>query len=231
MGGVPDALSPLWSALTAFAKSPEAWKLTAERRKHLAARVREFDAATVLRVAEWVRLSTHERAKFLRERGDVKTLLRPENFATYAALSAGWSADARTVEPARQPSSPPTEEAGRAWEWICTFVRTTRPGEVLPPPASAAEARARSALRNVPNGWQRVLTCDDFRRRALREEFTARWNDASGPPSPTEPPRHTKAPTQAPASIPAPAAGAERASVSAMREPQPSPTSKLLGMR
>lgn len=79
----------LWTALTAWTPKPGAWKLTAERRKHLAARVKDHGEAAVYRVAEWVRTSNHERAVFLRDRGDVATLLRREKFDIYAAMSAG----------------------------------------------------------------------------------------------------------------------------------------------
>lgn len=82
-------LDHLWAALTAFTPKPGAWKLTPERRKHLAARVADHGEAAVYRVAEWVRTSPHDRAVFLRDRGDVTTLLRPEKFATYAAFSDG----------------------------------------------------------------------------------------------------------------------------------------------
>ena len=90
-GDEVDRLTGLWSALTAFTKSPGAWRLDPKRRAALAARVKEYDEATVLRVARWVNESSHDRARFLKERGDVKTLIRPENFATYAALSDGWT--------------------------------------------------------------------------------------------------------------------------------------------
>jgi len=85
----PVDLEAAWTALTAWTPKPAAWKLTAERRKHLTARIADHGEATVYRVAEWVRTSEHDRAAFLRGHGDVDTLLRPGKFATYAAMSAG----------------------------------------------------------------------------------------------------------------------------------------------
>jgi hypothetical protein len=84
----PD-LAGLWGELVAFTPKPGAWKLTDKRRAHLQQRIAAHDVATVERVAEWVRTSSHERARFLRDRGDPDTLLRPEKFDTYAAMSAG----------------------------------------------------------------------------------------------------------------------------------------------
>jgi hypothetical protein len=85
----PVDLEAAWTALTAWTPKPAAWKLTADRRKHLTARIADHGEATVYRVAEWVRTSEHDRATFLRGHGDVDTLLRPGKFATYAAMSAG----------------------------------------------------------------------------------------------------------------------------------------------
>lgn len=96
----PD-LSGLWGDLVAFTPKPAAWKLTEKRRAHLQQRIASHDVATVERVAEWVRTSSHERARFLRERGDPDTLLRPEKFDTYAAMSAGPAPRALTTPGAR----------------------------------------------------------------------------------------------------------------------------------
>lgn len=129
------------------------------------------------RVGGWVRTSSHERAVFLRQRGDVSTLLRRENFATYAAMS-----EEGLPRPAQLGGRPeaPTDEAERAWRWICDFVRSAVPGVPLPAPATPWEHRARSALQAVRNGgWNRVKNMDDYTRRTLRDEFVARWNDTS----------------------------------------------------
>jgi len=96
----PD-LAGLWGDLVAFTPKPAAWKLTDKRRAHLQQRIAAHDVATVERVAEWVRTSSHERARFLRERGDPDTLLRPEKFDTYAAMSAGPAPRALTTAGAR----------------------------------------------------------------------------------------------------------------------------------
>lgn len=81
-------LPDLWAALVAWTPKPGAWKLTPGRRKHLAARTAEHGPDAVIAVASWVRESRHERAAFLRQRGDPDTLLRPEKFATYLGMSA-----------------------------------------------------------------------------------------------------------------------------------------------
>jgi hypothetical protein len=111
-------LEALWSALTAWTPKPAAWKLTAERRKHLAARVADHGEATVYRVAEWVRTSQHDRAAFLRGHGDVDTLLRPSKFATYAAFSDGPAQQAtrngRPVAPSYADTLRELEEMERA---------------------------------------------------------------------------------------------------------------------
>lgn len=87
--GTADAalLSELWSALVAFTASPAAWKLSQARRKQLRARVAEDGPDAVREVAAWVRTSKHERAAFLRERGDPTTLIRASNFGTYLAFA------------------------------------------------------------------------------------------------------------------------------------------------
>ena len=191
-GDEVDRLTGLWSALTAFTKSPGAWKLDPKRRAALAARVKEYDEATVLRVARWVNESSHDRARFLKERGDVKTLIRPENFATYAALSDGWTPGTAASTGSR--SEVPTDEAARAWEWVCALVRQTGQGATPPEPTNAWEARARTALRQVQGGWGRVKNIDDFKRRALREEFVARWNEIPNAEPASAPTSHIPAP-------------------------------------
>jgi hypothetical protein len=223
-------LAALWQRLVAFTASPAAWKLTPERAGHLRQRVAEFDVATVERVADWVRLSTHRQAVFLRERGDAKTLSRPENFANYAAMSAGWTSPPPAA-PGRPVAAP--DDVQRAWEWVCGFVRTATPGQRPAESTVPWQARARAALRRVPNGWQRVLTADDFNRRALREEFVSRWSEtpASATPAQNGGPGSTEAaprPTTAPV---APPERAERAPANAMREPGTPPQLRLMGAR
>jgi hypothetical protein len=119
-------LEALWSALTAWTPKPAAWKLTAERRKHLAARVADHGEATVYRVAEWVRTSQHDRAAFLRGHGDVDTLLRPSKFATYAAFSEG-----PVQQPVRngRPVAPSYEDTRREIEEM-ERATTTRNGTI-----------------------------------------------------------------------------------------------------
>ena len=82
-----DPLPDLWAALVAWMPRPGAVKLTPARRKHLEKRVQEHGEGAVLEVATWVHTSTHDRARFLRDRGDVDTLLRPEKFANYLGMS------------------------------------------------------------------------------------------------------------------------------------------------
>jgi hypothetical protein len=105
---VPD-VSGLWGALVAFTPKPDGWKLTEPRRKAIRARIKDHDLATVERVFAWVNTSTHERASFLRERGDPDTVLRRGNFDKYAGMSmatgppgSGGSGPAST--PVRRPS-------------------------------------------------------------------------------------------------------------------------------
>jgi hypothetical protein len=99
----PDPLPDLWAALTAWTPKPAAWKLTPQRAKHLRARLGEHGQDAILAVATWVRESPHDRAGFLRQRGDVDTLLRPEKFATYLAFAATPTTTAAIV---RDPATP-----------------------------------------------------------------------------------------------------------------------------
>jgi hypothetical protein len=130
-------------------------------------------------------------------------------------------------------SAPPTDDVQRAWEWVCGFVRSATPGQRPAESTVPWQARARAALRRVPNGWQRVLTADDFNRRALREEFVSRWSEtpASATPAQNGGPGSTEAaphPTTAPV---APPERAERAPANAMREPGTPPQLRLMGAR
>ena len=85
--GVPLAeLDRLWSRVVAFTTKPGAWKLTDARRKHLRARIADHGVEAVEHVADWVRSAPHDRAAFLRQRGDPDTLLRPEKFSTYLGM-------------------------------------------------------------------------------------------------------------------------------------------------
>jgi hypothetical protein len=94
-------LSDLWMQLTAWTPSPGQWKLTDRRKQHIRARVKQHGEDAVRDVAAWVRTSNHERADFLRKRGDVDTLLRDEKFSTYLAFAR--SVEVKPVHNGRKP--------------------------------------------------------------------------------------------------------------------------------
>ena len=102
----PDPLADPWRRLVAFTPAPDRWKLTPKRRSALAARLKEHGAAAVDEVIAWVCDSAHERARFLRERGDPDTLIRPDNFAKYLAF-AGTPGPAPPA-PSPTPQTPPS---------------------------------------------------------------------------------------------------------------------------
>lgn len=163
-------MTELWTLLTAWTPKPGAWRLTSERTKHLKARIAEFDEATVERVARWATVSSHDRARFLRERGDVDTLLRRENFAKYAAMS---ETEMGPRSPTTSSAAAPTTDAEAAWTLIQRIAAERIPGLTLPPAQSEIEDRARQLFRRL-QGWDRFKG-NEFDRRKLRDEFVAAW--------------------------------------------------------
>ena len=66
----------------------------------VSARLAETDAGSVIEVIEWAHNSTHSRAKFLRDSGNIgKTLFRPGNFAEYLDLARLCQKAETQVEP------------------------------------------------------------------------------------------------------------------------------------
>ena len=90
-----------------------------KRRQHLRARIQEHDAATVERVAAWLKAARHDRARFLVQRGDMATLLRPGNFATYAAFALEAEA---TALPQARPAPP---RKASVWDLLTPTEPTT----------------------------------------------------------------------------------------------------------
>lgn len=76
----------VWNALRRHLRKPDAWKLTTGRQKSLKARIHDEGARTLIDLGEWLVSSQHERAQLLRERGDLDTVLRPENCSRYVAM-------------------------------------------------------------------------------------------------------------------------------------------------
>lgn len=95
VGPVDDV--EIWSALCAFLPADRRRALTGARRDRLRARVAEHGADAVVRVGRWVAESKHERAAFLRARGDVDTLLWRSKFQAYAEFSMEPDVDARAI--------------------------------------------------------------------------------------------------------------------------------------
>lgn len=87
----------IWSALCAFLPADRRRALTGARRDRLRARVAEHGAEAVVRVGRWVAESKHERASFLRARGDVDTLLWRSKFQAYAEFSMEPDVDVRAI--------------------------------------------------------------------------------------------------------------------------------------
>jgi hypothetical protein len=168
-GPSADRLTELWALLTAWTLKPGAWKLTTERQKHLRARIADFDEDTVERVARWAAVSNHDRAQFLRERGDVDTLLRRENFAKYAAMS-------EESGPRLVATQGPTTDAEAAWTAMARTAAERIPGLPLPEPRTPQERRARQLFREL-GGWDRFRG-NEFARRQLQNEFIAAWSRA-----------------------------------------------------
>lgn len=82
----PDPIDEAWTALVAWTPKPAAWKLSPARRTSIKKLVKQHGIDAIHTVARWM-TSDHDRARFLRERGDADTLIRPANFATYLALA------------------------------------------------------------------------------------------------------------------------------------------------
>ena len=67
--------------------------------KAISARIREHGADAVMQVITWAHESSHDRARFLRDRGlSIATLMRPENCQTYLDYSREGSAGTPRVE-------------------------------------------------------------------------------------------------------------------------------------
>jgi hypothetical protein len=96
----------VWTALRAHLRKPDAWKLTAGRTRALRRLIDSEGADVLVELGAWLATSGHERAAFLRQRGDLDTVLRPENASKYVAMM-------HTERASPQPSAtgpPPTQK-------------------------------------------------------------------------------------------------------------------------
>lgn len=147
-------LDRAWLALAAALPSSRPRTRTEQRLGPLRARLREHGIDAVLRTFRWIETSQHSRAVFLRDRGDVKTPLRPENFVTYLEFSA-------------EPEVPP-----RALAVVDLWRALTGPTALVASPSLAApvlvalDAVGEPAVLAVIR-W--VLTGTDEKARFLRD--------------------------------------------------------------
>ena len=142
----------LWHGLCAFLPEGRRRDLTETRRSRLRARIAEHGADAVARVGRWVATSRHPRAAFLRERGDVDTLLWASKFQSYAEFS---------LEPDVDPRALPAFER---WRSLAGSTDEPTPALAAPILSAIAEVGEPDVLRVIE--W--VLTGNDDRAKFLR---------------------------------------------------------------
>lgn len=145
----------LWVGLCSFLPEGRRRDLTETRRSRLRARIDEHGSDVIARVGRWVATSRHPRAVFLRERGDVDTLLWRSKFQSYAEFS---------LEPDVDPRALPAFERWRSLSGASEVDAT--PALAAPILAAIEEVGEPDVLRVIE--W--VLTGNDDRAKFLRSK-------------------------------------------------------------